>query len=120
VSNRRRRFLKFIDWYKYFQCSGSGPFWSDPDPDVWDQIRALINDTFVTFLVFVVNFLAHEDTFYSIISQKKFKKKVNRKFVKARIRIRTFSKVGSGSATLNISSVEVNLRQFEFICFSKF
>jgi hypothetical protein len=32
---------------------GSGPFWSDPDPDVWDRIRinALINDSISTFLV---------------------------------------------------------------------
>jgi hypothetical protein len=31
----------------------SGPFWSDPDPDVWDRIRirALINDSISTFLV---------------------------------------------------------------------
>jgi hypothetical protein len=32
---------------------GSGPFWSDPDPDVWDRIRirilALINDPISTF-----------------------------------------------------------------------
>jgi hypothetical protein len=30
----------------------SGPFWSDPDPDDWDQIRilALINDPILTFL----------------------------------------------------------------------
>jgi hypothetical protein len=35
--------------------SGSGPFWSDPDPDVWDRIRilALINDPISTFLVCV-------------------------------------------------------------------
>jgi hypothetical protein len=33
--------------------AGSGPFWSDPDPDVWDRIRnwALINDHISTFLV---------------------------------------------------------------------
>jgi hypothetical protein len=32
---------------------GSGPFWSDPDPDVWDRIRfrALINYSVSTFLV---------------------------------------------------------------------
>jgi hypothetical protein len=32
---------------------GSGPFWSDPDPDVWDRIRilGLINDPITTFLV---------------------------------------------------------------------
>jgi hypothetical protein len=36
---------------------GSGPFWSDPDPDrdVWNRIRirALINDPISTFLVCV-------------------------------------------------------------------
>jgi hypothetical protein len=40
---------------------GSGPFWSDPDPDsdpdVWDRFRirilALINDPISTFLVCV-------------------------------------------------------------------
>jgi hypothetical protein len=36
---------------------GSGPFWSDPDPDIWDRIRirilALINDPISTFLVCV-------------------------------------------------------------------
>jgi hypothetical protein len=36
---------------------GSGPFWSDPDPDVWERIwfriRALINDSVSTFLVCV-------------------------------------------------------------------
>jgi hypothetical protein len=54
---------------------GSGPFWSDPDPDVWDRIRilALINDHISTFLVclqakdtqesLLFNFLVHEDTF---------------------------------------------------------
>jgi hypothetical protein len=37
------------------QCCGSGPFWSDPDPDVWDRIRilALINDSVSTFIVCV-------------------------------------------------------------------
>jgi hypothetical protein len=38
---------------------GSGPFWSDPDPDVWERIRnriqilALISDSISTFLVCV-------------------------------------------------------------------
>jgi hypothetical protein len=36
---------------------GSGPFWSDSDPDVWDRIRirilALISDPISTFLVYV-------------------------------------------------------------------
>jgi hypothetical protein len=36
---------------------GSGPYWSDPDPDVWDRIwfriRALRNDLTLTFLVCV-------------------------------------------------------------------
>jgi hypothetical protein len=38
---------------------GSGPFWSDPDPDVWDQFRirtrilTLINDPISTILVCV-------------------------------------------------------------------
>jgi hypothetical protein len=40
---------------------GSGPFWLDPDPDVWDRIRirfriwilALINESISTFLVWV-------------------------------------------------------------------
>jgi hypothetical protein len=36
---------------------GSGPFWSDPDPDGWDRIRirirALRNDLSLTFLVCV-------------------------------------------------------------------
>jgi hypothetical protein len=53
---------------------GSGPFWSDPYPDVWDRIRilALINDhisivclkakdIFQESLLF--NCLVHEDTF---------------------------------------------------------
>jgi hypothetical protein len=33
----------------------SGPFWSDPDPDVWDRIRilGLINHSISTFLVCV-------------------------------------------------------------------
>jgi hypothetical protein len=43
----------------YGQCCGSGPFWSDldPDPDVWYRIQirilALINDPISTFLVCV-------------------------------------------------------------------
>jgi hypothetical protein len=34
---------------------GSGPFWSDPDPDVWKRIRilALKNDLISTFFVSV-------------------------------------------------------------------
>jgi hypothetical protein len=36
---------------------GSGPFWSDPDPDVWDRFRirilALINDPTSTLFVCV-------------------------------------------------------------------
>jgi hypothetical protein len=41
------------------------------------------------------NFLVHEDTFWSMFLSKKFQKKVGQKFI--RVRIRTFSKVGSGS-----------------------
>jgi hypothetical protein len=53
---------------------GSGPFWPDLDPDVWDRIRiriqlrilALLNDLISTFLVCYslksvkLNFLVHK------------------------------------------------------------
>jgi hypothetical protein len=49
--------LRNTDLLPYKQCcgSGSGPFWSDPDPDVWGLIRimALTNDSESTFLVCV-------------------------------------------------------------------
>jgi hypothetical protein len=43
---------------------GSGPFWSDPDPDFWDRIRirilALINVSVSTFLVRVKDMNTYE------------------------------------------------------------
>jgi hypothetical protein len=98
---------------------GSGPFWSDSDPDVWDRILirfririlALRNEPILTFLVCVksllFHFLDHEHTctFKSIFSSKKFPAKSWPKIYvgqdpepdpdvfESRIRIRSRSKI---------------------------
>jgi hypothetical protein len=66
-----------VQWYVLTSVAdpvGSGPFWSDRDPDVWERIRilALVNDPISTFwyvkrkilqISLLFNFLIHENTF---------------------------------------------------------
>jgi hypothetical protein len=94
------------------------------DPEVSDRIRirilALLKDPILTFLVslkaistsgisVVYLFGFSKILFRTYFHQKNFRKKVARKFILLRIRIRTFSKVGSGFGSGQKSSGSATL-----------
>jgi hypothetical protein len=89
--------------YTSIQCCGSGsesgPLWSDPDPDPDPDVSELIRINFLVKKILqeylFLHFLSHDLLFRAYFSQNNFQKKLSWKYI--RVRIRTFSKVGSGS-----------------------